>query len=269
MSADELTIGPSSDTAAESHGLASLMVRLRLSQPYFAGLTGRGVRVAVLDSGIQAPHPHVPSVAAGCSIVIDASEEDGLRVVDGEFADRIGHGTAVAGAIHEKAPDAELLAVKVFQGRLSTSAPVLARAIELAVERGANLVNLSLGTENSTHRQLLDDAVRKATAEGVLLVAALDSNGEPSYPGSLAGVVSVRSDASLTRDEVRLLPDEDRVVFAAAPYPRPIPGVPRERNLFGGSFAVANVTGFLARLLEKERIGSPAALASRLRAIQP
>ena len=100
-----------------------------------------------------------------------------------------------------------------------------------------------------------------------IVVASLESNGGPSYPGSLSGVVAVKSDASFTRDEIMLVPDKDRVVFAAAPYPRPIPGVPRERNLFGSSFAVANVTGFLARLLEKERIGTPAALASRLRAI--
>jgi hypothetical protein len=70
-------------------------------------------------------------------------------------------------------------------------------------------------------------------------------------PGSLQNVAGVTADWSGDRDqlEVELRPGATPR-FAASAYPRPIPGVPKERNLAGVSFAVANVTGFLARALE-------------------
>ncbi len=74
---------------------------------FFEELTGRGVRIAVIDSGVHAAHPHVGGVAGGVAIRPDGSTEAG-------FVDRLGHGTAVAAAIREKAPDAELFAIKVF-----------------------------------------------------------------------------------------------------------------------------------------------------------
>lgn len=237
-------------------GPAAVETRCRLDEPPFAGRTGRGVRVAIIDSGVQAAHPHVGGVAGGATIVIDA-RQGSLSVEEGAFADRIGHGTAVAAAIHEKAPGAELLAVKVFERRLSTSAPVLARAIDHASEQGAHLVNLSLGTDNAENAALLEAAVRRATARGALVVSALDVGGAPCYPGALTGVAAVRLDAAFPRDEMTVVTEGGRVSFVASPYPRPIPGVPRERNLSGISFAVANVTGFLARLMEDTGGGAP------------
>jgi subtilisin family serine protease len=246
-------------------------MRFQLDRAPFVGLTGRGVRVAVIDSGIQAPHPHVPAVAGGVTISIDADAGD-LRIDQGTFADRIGHGTAVAAAIHEKAPEAELWAVKVFDSRLSTSAPVLARAIESAAESGARIINLSLGTASASHRDRLEAAVAHAADRGAWVVAPIEADGVPSYPGSLRGVIGVRSDADCPREEIRLSEREEagpsgevaQVVFTASRYPRPIPGVPRERNLSGISFAVANVSGFLARLAQAMGGVSVAALARRL-----
>src|SRR6478609_8119761 len=105
---------------------------------------GRGVRVAVVDSGVHASHPHVGGVAAGVAI-----EADGSKVAD--FVDRLGHGTAVAAAIHEKAPGVELVAVKVFWRTLSTDAATLVRGIDAAADLGAHVINLSLGTRDGKH----------------------------------------------------------------------------------------------------------------------
>jgi subtilisin family serine protease len=237
------------------------VARFRLDQAPFAGRTGRGVVVAVVDSGVRAPHPHVPRVLGGLRVTIDDTGERPC-VAQGEFLDRLGHGTAVAAAVHEKAPDAELLAVKVFDDRLATSAPVLAYAIEVAVERGARLINLSLGTPS--RRPELEDAVRTAAAAGALVVSALGGDGAASYPGALPGVVAVRSDARCPRDQIYVQVEEAGPVFTASPYPRPIPGVPPERNLSGASFAVANATGFLARLLETARFAGVADVLQRL-----
>ena len=234
--------------------------RFRLSDPPFAGRSGRGVRVAVIDSGIRAPHPHVPRVAGGGRIVLDESQGE-VRAVDGGYGDGIGHGTAVAAAIHEKAPDASLWAVKVFERKLSTSTPVLAAGIELAASYGARIINLSLGTANDAHAALLEESVRSAAARGSLVVSALEWKGIRCFPGSLAGVVGVRLDAGCARDEIHVAADRAGVLLTASPFPRPIPGVPQERNLSGISFAVANATGFLARLLE----GTDAASLDELR----
>jgi subtilisin family serine protease len=217
-------------------------VRFTLADPPFAGRTGRGVVVAVLDSGIHAGHPHVGTVQGGESFAGGGG---------GDCIDRIGHGTAVAAAIREKSPGADLLAVKVFDTRLATSADVLARAIEWAADHRARIINLSLGTANAAHAGRLAAAVAFAAAHGALIVSAREGNQVNWFPGSLAGVAGVVADAACDRDSLEVTPGTDPIpTFRASPFPRPIPGVPRERNLAGVSFAVANVTGFLARAME-------------------
>lgn len=216
--------------------------RWTLEDEPFAGCTGRGVTVAVLDSGIHAEHPHVVRVLGGASFVADS---DGTDLVD-----RIGHGTAVAAVIREKSPDVELLAVKVFHRQLSTSAEVLAGAIVWAADEGAQLINLSLGTANAAHAEILAVAINYALDHGSAVISARESNGVVWLPGALPRVIGVMADESLDRNEIELTANGGGMCYFASPYPRPIPNVPRERNLSGVSFAVANVTGFLARAVE-------------------
>jgi subtilisin family serine protease len=219
-------------------------VRFTLDDPPFAGQSGRNVIVAVLDSGVHAEHPHVGGVIEGVSFADEA----------GDFVDRIGHGTAVAAAIREKAPSADLIAVKIFHQRLATNAEILSRAIEWAADRGAHLVNLSLGTANAAHAERLSAAVDYATARGSLVISALEANGTPLFPGSLDGVAGVVADWACERDSLDVTTRVGGVSrFSASAYPRPIPGVPKEKNLAGVSFAVANVAGFLARAIESGR----------------
>jgi subtilisin family serine protease len=170
-----------------------------------------------------------------------------------DYDDRLGHGTAVAAAIREKAPAADLLAIKVFDRTLATSADVLARGIVLAATRGARLINLSLGTTNAVHESVLRAAVDEAASRGALVVSASEVNGTRWLPGSLRGVAGVQVDWACERDELGVwLDPAGRMILCASGYPRPIPGVPPARNLAGPSFAVANVTGFLARLMEAD-----------------
>ena len=167
-----------------------------------------------------------------------------------DWVDRIGHGTAVAAAIHEKAPLAELLSVRVFDRSLTTSARALADGIIWSADNGAHLINLSLGTSNTEHRGLLVEAVAYAIERKALVVSARELNGQVYLPGSLEGAAGVTLDWECERDEIGFVPsDNSAKTYAASGYPRPIPGVPVERNLSGISFAVANVTGFLARTM--------------------
>jgi len=212
--------------------------------PEFASCTGRGVRVGVIDSGVNPAHPHVGSVAGGARI--SSAEAD----VSGDYLDYIGHGTAVAGAIREKAPDAQLYAVKVFDRALTTNIEAIIKAIDWCVETQIDVINLSLGTVNIEHRDVIEHAVARAAGKGTALVAAREMSGTPSLPGCLPSVIGVVVDWEIARDRYEVNSSDDDPAFIASAYPRDIPGVPRERNMSGISFAVANMTGFVVRARE-------------------
>ena len=182
------------------------------------------MNIAIVDSGIYEGHPHVGPVAGGVSLVSD------------DWVDRLGHGTAVAGAIREKATDAALYAVKIFDRRLSAEIDTIVRALEWCREQRMDVVNLSLGTANEAHREQF---VRVLGEEAVVVSVA------GMLPGSMDGVIAVAADRECPRDGFRFREG----VFYASPYPRSIPGVPAEHNLSGVSFAVANMTGLVARVL--------------------
>jgi hypothetical protein len=211
----------------------------------FANCSGRNVRVAVIDSGVNPRHPHIAGVAGGRAIG-DAGD------MELDFTDRLGHGTAVMAAIQEKAPAAEYFAIKVFHAELRTSAANLIRAIECCIEQNMDVVNLSLGTTNPAHRERFERVAAKASEAGTLLVAAHDANGQPCYPGSLDGVIGVGLDWDCPRNSFRQGAGGETPLFFASGYPRPAPGVPRKRNLYGISFAVANLSAFVARACEAE-----------------
>lgn len=204
---------------------------------------GPRVSIAVVDSGVHTPHPHLPAVAGGVTLELEGGTAE-------DFVDRIGHGTAAAAAIHEKAPQAELWAIKVFERELATSVPVLVRAIDWAVERGIRLVNMSLGTPNRLRAPELAPAIERAFQAGTVIVSAHEHDGALWYPGALPGVVGVVADVDQPRDELGLVELPRGTAVVASPYPRPIPGVPVEQNLHGISFAVANATGVIARTIE-------------------
>lgn len=208
----------------------------------FAGRTGKGVRVAVIDSGVHAAHPHISGVAGGVTIGQDTDEKD--------YVDVIGHGTAVMAAIQEKAPDAEYFAVRVFYSSLRTTVDSLLRAIEWSVANRMDVINLSLGTTNPSHRERFVPVIARALENGLILVSARDSDGAPTLPGSLHGVIGVNLDWDCPREAYYCQASMDGLILTASGYPRSAPGVPRVRNLHGISFAVANATGFVVRACE-------------------
>lgn len=231
-----------------------------LSVSSLAGRTGRGVRIAVIDSGVHAGHPHIGAIAGA------AAFDDEGRVGD-DSIDRLGHGTAIAAAIHEKAPDAELVIARVFDRSLAATGAALVSAIRWAADQRASLINLSLGTTNQNHVRDLAEAVRAATERGAALVAAAPTPEHRWLPGALDGVIAVSLDWTCDRNECRLVDEGGRIAIRASGFPRPIPGVPPERNLKGQSFAVANATGLLALVAQDADARSMHALVDCLTSI--
>jgi len=206
--------------------------------------------IAILDTGINPAHRQVGPVAGGVRI----SWIDGCVRLTGnrraDWADEIGHGTAVAATISEGLPaDAfALLSVRVFGRRMDAPPQCLAAGIRWAVEQGADLVNLSAGVPSGSDpagEAVVRDAWADAGEAGLTLVAPRASHDTLLIPGALAtvpGAIGVEADAKL--DYGRLARRGE--VLAAPPWARPLPPLPREKNLSGVSFAVAAVTNRVA-----------------------
>ncbi|MED4865331.1 S8 family serine peptidase [Bacillus subtilis] len=162
---------------------------IQVKQAWKAGLTGKYIKIAVIDSGIS-PHDDL-SIAGGYSAVSYTSS----------YKDDNGHGTHVAGIIGAKhngygidgiAPEAQIYAVKALDQNGSGDLQSLLQGIDWSIANGMDIVNMSLGTTSDS--KILHDAVNKAYEQGVLLVAASgnDGNGKPvNYPAAYSSVVAV------------------------------------------------------------------------------
>ena len=113
-----------------------------------------------------------------------------------------------------------------------------------------DIVNLSLGTPNFDFQPDLENLVRRAAASGVLLVSARVAGELPVLPGVLPGVIGVELDWDIPRGRYRIGETGGVPCYWASGYPRSLPGKSPARNLNGISFAVANMTGFVARACE-------------------
>ncbi len=150
------------------------------------GHTGRGVTVAVIDTGVDFTHPDLAGAGGGGD-----GGDGGYNFVDvGQPpVDRNGHGTQVAGVIAADggvvgvAPGVRILAYKVSDDGESVSSDLIVMAIRRAVEDGADVINISLGVNRTNTR--IDAAINDAVRAGVLVVAASGNDGPgPSTIGS-------------------------------------------------------------------------------------
>ena len=153
--------------------------------------TGKGVAVAIVDSGIDRNDPRLAGAEIeGWSITLGAT---GHALLSGDHADQNGHGTEIAAAIHKIAPDAKLMAVKIMGERLRASAELMAAGIETSFRNGARVINLSLGTPNMGRALLLRDCCANAAEHGSVVLAAAHPKGERAYPADLPETVGVAS----------------------------------------------------------------------------
>lgn len=152
---------------------------------------GEGVTIAIIDSGVDKDDPRLTGVDVdGWNISLSAT---GHALLGAEFHDDNGHGTEIAAAVHRLAPKARLLAVKIMDARLKTSADLMAAGIETASRNGAHVINLSLGTPNMGKALLLRDCCALAVESGAVVLAAAHPKGERAYPADLPETVGAAS----------------------------------------------------------------------------
>jgi subtilisin family serine protease len=157
------------------------------------GSSGEGVKVAVVDSGVDATHPDVGPIQGYLAV---REGQDGTLVYDTEpHDDCYGHATACAGVIRSLAPACELYSIKVFESGLSGSALVLGGALRWAIDNGIQVCNLSLGTTNREFFGVLHELADLAYFRNIPLVTAANNLPVPSFPSVYASVISVASHA--------------------------------------------------------------------------
>jgi subtilisin family serine protease len=229
--------------------------------------TGKGVRVAVIDTGVDVDHPDLRGRIARVHNFVERGEQGFTSDV---------HGTAVAGVIAAAtnnevgivgvAPQSEILALKAcWPKRPGTREAVcdsytLARAIDFAVTQGAQVLNFSLG---GPHDPLLARLIGAALQRGIVVVAADAGDGRRSFPASLQGVIGVLGvDQAAAAARPRGSPPE-----LGAPSADILTTVPHGSYDFfsGSSFAAAQVSGVAALLLEREPQLTPERVAEILR----
>lgn len=155
--------------------------------------TGKGIRVAVVDSGIEWDHPAVGgAVRGGVIIEYDETAENYVRYdQDDQPKDASGHGTACAGVIHALAPEAELYSVRVLGVNMKGRAIQFAAGLDWAVAHGMHVANLSLSTSRQEYYALFHEITDEAYFKNVVLVSAVNNIPAPSYPSLYSSVISV------------------------------------------------------------------------------
>ncbi len=237
---------------------------------------GAGVRIAVIDTGIDAQHPDLAGRVLGGTDFSGVGTPDGLTPVGS--ADH--HGTMVAsliagqgettGGVWGVAPDAELLSISIGLGVPAADTDAqLAASIRWAVDSGADIINLSLSRSSTDWPRSWDDALLYAFENEVIVVAALGSaaNGPAlaSAPGIIPGLVTV---AGLSRAGVPSEPTlKSLELDVLAPGEQLLGSFPGGgiRSWGGASAAAPIVSGLLALILASDYGLSPAAAIAVLR----
>lgn len=214
--------------------------------------TGLGVRVAVIDSGVDAAHPALEGLTLADDVSVST---DGVRLIvqEGAGADVFGHGTAVAGIIHEVAPQAEIGSFRALDGENHSRSFIIAECVRQAIQRGYHVINCSFGCRGlARHVMEYKDWIDAAYISGIHIVAAGSnlSDSVREWPAHFPSVIGVGV-ADCRDDELRYRPDR-LVCFAARGERVRVPW--RDggwRVETGSSFAAPRVSGFVARLLSE------------------
>ena len=214
----------------------------------FGDATGAGVRVCVVDSGIDADHPLVGPVERSVTVV---GEEDEAVVVDDAPVDVSGHGTACAGIIRSLAPEVVLGSARVLGADVNGPFATLRTGIAWAIDVGYDILNLSLAVRSREFALDLAELADRASFRGTVLVCSAHNLPVESYPWRFSSVVSVGSHDD---DDARRLyyNPEPPVEFYARGVDVPVawPGGSTIRAT-GNSFAAPHVTGMLALIRSK------------------
>ena len=228
----------------------------------WGGSTGKGVRVCILDSGIEVDHPDVGELAG--AVAVEVGEGDEITVVEDIEGDLCGHGTACAGIVRSIAKDCELFSVRVLGAGFTGSGTALLGGLRWAVEQGFNVINMSLSTTKSQFAGLLHEVADLAYFRRTVLVASAHNMPVESYPWRFSSVISVGSHEEPEAQTFYYNPSPPVEFFArGVDVEVAWLGKARARST-GNSFATPHMSGICALILGKHPELTPFQLKSAL-----
>ena len=226
------------------------------------GSTGAGVRVCILDSGVQPDHPLVGELEG--AVALRKDDEGQIHVEDDTEGDLCGHGTACAGIVRSLAPDARIFSVRVLGAGFKGSGAVLLEGLRWAISEGFDVINMSLSTTKKQFSGLLHELADSAYFRRTVLVASAHNMPVESYPWRFSSVISVGSHE-----------EQDPRTFFYNPSP-PVEFFARGVNVdvawvggatvrsSGNSFATPHMSGICTLILAKHPELTPFQLKSVL-----
>jgi subtilisin len=215
----------------------------------WGGSTGKGARVCILDSGVEADHPLVGGLESAVAISLGDDEE--AIISEDEEGDLSGHGTACAGVVRSLAPECSLSSVRVLGAGFTGGGGVLLAGLRHAVEEGFDVINMSLSTTKKPFAAILHELADSAYFRRTVLVASAHNMPVESYPWRFSSVISVGSHE-----------EPDPLTFFYNPSP-PVEFFGRGVNVdvawlegrsitvSGNSFATPHLTAICALILAK------------------
>ncbi|MEP6924666.1 MAG: S8 family serine peptidase [Pyrinomonadaceae bacterium] len=211
--------------------------------------SGRGVSVAIIDSGVDTSHPDLQGRLRESLEAVTTGNKVSFVASDG--TDAAGHGTACAGIINKIAPEADLYSIRVLGANAAGAGMPFLAGLEYAIKRRFKIVNLSLGTTKPQYVAPLRDLLDRAYLAGCIVVAAANNLPQPSFPSvfssSLISVVKGEMQNPYEfsfryGDVIELVAPgiNVRTAWTGGGY----------RQLTGNSFACPHIVGIIALLLE-------------------
>ena len=247
-------------------GLARRMRLRGISRDWaWGGSTGAGIRVGIVDSGLEVSHPRLSGRVAE-SVAVEMVDGE-PNVVPDDGADMYGHATACGGIILGMAPEVELVSIRVLGSDLRGKGTAFAAGLEWAIENGVDVLNLSLSSKSEAMFSVFHDLVDQAYFRGIPLISAANNVPAASYPSLFSAVLSVAAHGEADPWRLYYNPSPP-VEFGAWGVDVPIAWKDGGSTVAtGNSFAAPHVTGMVARILAKHRGLTPFEVKSVLAAV--
>jgi subtilisin family serine protease len=211
--------------------------------------TGAGIRVGIIDSGLENDHPRLRGRVVQ-NVAVEMGP-DGPIVVPDEPRDLFGHGTACGAIVLDFAPEAELVSIRVLGADLRGKGTAFAAGLEWAIEQGLHVCNLSLSSKSESLYPIFHDLVDRAYFGSIALVSAANNVPAPSYPSLFASVFSVAAHGEPDPWRIYYNPSPP-VEFGAWGVDVPIAWKDGGSTVAtGNSFAAPHIAGMVARIRSK------------------
>jgi subtilisin len=220
----------------------------RAADRAFGGESGHGIRVCIVDSGVEGGHPLIGDLQGSWAVAKEGAE---LAVRPVEHYDACGHGTACASVVRRVAPDCEIYSVRVLGERFSGTGAMLLAGLRWAIGERFDVINMSLSTTRAQYADELRALADEAFFQRSVIVASAHNTPVESFPWRFSSVISVGSHSEDDPDLHLYNPNPPVEFFAKGNNVQVGWLGGSSLRTTGNSFATPYIAGLCARILSK------------------